>query len=39
MEQEINGNVQKINEEDYEIIKKLESLGYKKACQGYLGEI
>lgn len=35
MEQEINGKVQKINDEDYEIIKKLESTGYKKAVEWY----
>lgn len=27
MEQDVNGKVQKINEEDYEIIKKIEELG------------
>ena len=31
MEQEINGKIQKINEEDYEIIKKSETIGYKKS--------
>ena len=35
MEQEINGKVQKINEEDYEIIKKLEADGYIKAVEWY----
>lgn len=35
MEQEINGKIQKINEEDYEIIKKLETIGYKKAVEWY----
>ena len=35
MEQDINGKVQKINEEDYEIIKKLETIGYKKAVEWY----
>jgi hypothetical protein len=34
MEQEVNGKVQKINEEDYEIIKKLETIGYKKQLNG-----
>lgn len=35
MEQEINGKVQKINEEDYEIIKKIEADGYIKAVEWY----
>ena len=35
MEQEINGKVQKINDEDYEIIKKLETDGYVKAVEWY----
>lgn len=35
MEQKINGKVQKINEEDYEIIKKLEADGYIKAVEWY----
>ena len=35
MEQEINGKVQKINEEDYEIIKKIESDGSIKATNWY----
>lgn len=35
MEQEINGNVQKINDEDYEIIKVIESNGLLKAIEWY----
>lgn len=35
MEQEINGTVQKINDEDYEIIKKLEEVGLFKAVEWY----
>lgn len=35
MEQEINGKVQKINEEDYEIIKIIESEGPQKAIEWY----
>ena len=35
MEQEINGKVQKINEEDYEIIKKFENDGYMQTVEWY----
>ena len=35
MEQEINGKVQKINDEDYEIVKKLETVGFLKAAEWY----
>lgn len=35
MEQEINGKVQKINDEDYEIIKIIESKGMVMAAQWY----
>ena len=35
MEQEINGKVQKINDEDYEIIKIIESFGTIKAVEWY----
>ena len=35
MEQEINGKVQKINEEDYEIIKKLEDVGLYNVIKWY----
>lgn len=35
MEQGINGNVQKINEEDYEIIKVIESEGLIKSIDWY----
>lgn len=35
MEQEINGKVQKINEEDYEIIKIIESEGLIKSIEWY----
>ncbi len=35
MEQEINGKVQKINEEDYEIIKIIETEGYIKSIEWY----
>ena len=36
MEQEINGKVQKINDEDYEIIKEIESQGLVYAVQWYM---
>lgn len=35
MEQEIKGKVQKINDEDYEIIKIIESVGTTKAVEWY----
>lgn len=35
MEQEINGKVQKINDEDYEIIKIIETEGYIKSIEWY----
>ena len=35
MEQEINGKVQKINDEDYEIIKKMETDGIIKTIEWY----
>ena len=35
MEQEINSKVQRINEEDYEIIKKMEQVGYLQAVEWY----
>lgn len=35
MEQDINGKVQKINEEDYEIIKKFENDGYMQTVEWY----
>ena len=36
MEQEIKGKVQKINDEDYEIIKEIESQGLVYAVQWYM---
>ena len=36
MEQEINGKVQKINDEDYEIIKEIESVGTVYAIKWYM---
>ena len=36
MEQEINGKIQKINDEDYEIIKVIESKGMVMAAQWYM---
>lgn len=36
MEQEINGKVQKINDEDYEIVRIIETETYPKAVKWYL---